>query len=154
NVITTDIENSKLTNIVKKYSSGEVEATKELESKIFKNQEMQEVNLIEEELKQKEEEVNQIEGLISLEEKYDKYLNRDVFFVEDVDDGNKRVFLKPFLKAEVPPVLVEKIIHKIANNQSIEGLLNFWKLALLNENAAARKGLYNFIMKQNLFVTR
>lgn len=146
-----DDELNKLISLVRDAHSGNQESLDELEKLLFSK------NLKDESLSEVKEKVSVAENALSeaevdLEEAYlyEKYLsNKDIFHI----DGDK-FYLKPFINAEMPRVLVQEFANLIRLNKDIQPLLNFWKLALLNENKEARRGLYKFIKNQDLFVTK
>lgn len=106
-------------------------------------------------LKQKHNEAIQLEADIKTEEKKEEakiILAENYPTVFTVIENN--VFLKGFESVVMPENLVHKIIQCIDQKEPVESFVNFWKLALLNPNPEARKGLFKYIQKQNLIITK
>ena len=68
-----------------------------------------------------------------------------------IKDGN--LYLKPFVNVRMPKTLVNRVIDFVKANTSLDPLINFWKLALLNPNEIARTKLFDYLSRQNITLT-
>ncbi len=66
---------------------------------------------------------------------------------------NLNVYLKPFIDVRFPKTLVNRFIDFIKAKTSLNPLINFWKLALLNPNEIARTKLFDYLANQNITLT-
>lgn len=139
-------EMDQLVDLIKEASAGNQEATDSLKETLF-NQKREGV------LSEIQEVAGEIESLdteLSLKEKYHEVLKE---YFEIVTEGSvTKLYLKGF-KAEIPPLLADRFVKEVTLGNSIQPLINFWKLTLTNPNPEARRGLYNFIKKQKLILT-
>lgn len=63
------------------------------------------------------------------------------------------VTMKGFEKIVMPMLLVNKITEFLKKNISIEPLLNFWSLCLLNSNEVARTRLFEYLSRHKFIIT-
>jgi len=68
-----------------------------------------------------------------------------------IKDGN--LYLKPFVNIRMPKTLVDRVIDFVKADTSLDPLINFWKLALLNPNEIARTKLFDYLSRQNITLT-
>lgn len=66
---------------------------------------------------------------------------------------NNNAYLKPFCEVRLPKTLVNRFVDFIKAGSSLDPLINFWKLALLNPNEIARTKLFDYLANQNITVT-
>lgn len=113
------------------------------------------IDILKPALKDQKEKIGDLEENVKKEERKAEAKNilalkfPEVFTVKDDE-----VFLKGFESVVMPQNLVHKIIQCIDQNEEVESFINFWKLALMNPNPEARKGLFKYIQKQNLIITK
>ena len=151
-------EMDELIHLIKESSNGDEKSLNQLKEKLFvetgEDDVLQELSEV---IAETESTVEELKDEINVQKKvkldYKKHLNDGDFKVVK-EDGVQKVYLKPFINAEMPSLLVDKIVKSKSMGDSIDNLINFWMASLLNENADARRGLYNFISKQNLYVTK
>lgn len=67
--------------------------------------------------------------------------------------NNRNLYLKPFDKVALPRLLCTRLKEFISAGTSLDPLINFWKLALLNPNEIARTKLFDYLSGQNLTLT-
>lgn len=146
----------KTLDLVRKASSGDEEAEKELSEKINKP--------IEEVLPEMAPELKQIKQEVVKDEiKYNnaksEFSSNNIECLEKHPDfevietnGVKKYYLKGF-KSDLPDVVVKKFVQLINAGEDFSHLIKFWQMNLLNPNEEARRGLYKYITKQKLIVT-
>jgi hypothetical protein len=85
----------------------------------------------------------------NLDEESEKILRTSKLFT--IKGGN--AYLTPFTQVRLPKTLVDRFVDFIKADTSLEPLINFWKLALLNPNEIARTKLFDYLANQNITVT-
>lgn len=145
-------EMSQYLDLVKKSKDGDVDSINELKDKLFKEREKDDEMIeLENEVVEVTGELDTVNKELEFTKNYDEIKKKsDIFEIKNIDN-REAVYIKGF-QAELPPMLVDEFIKLLFNGEDINSLLNFWKANLLNKNAEARRGLYNFIKKQKLIV--
>lgn len=96
----------------------------------------------------KEKKVLLAEQAESIKEVND-YLKGDSRFI--VKDGE--VYLAPFMEIPMPKELVTEILNWMDRGDSLQPLINFWMLAMLNPNPIARTKLFSYLTRHKLIIT-
>lgn len=63
------------------------------------------------------------------------------------------MFLDPFTTVPLPKELIQELQYFSVTGQSLEPLVNFWQLALLNPNPIARTKLFAYLSRHKLIIT-
>jgi len=63
------------------------------------------------------------------------------------------MYLSPFTTVPLPMTLIEELQYFTVTGQSLEPLVNFWQLALLNPNPIARTKLFDYLSRHKLIIT-
>jgi hypothetical protein len=154
----SDDEAKDALNLMKKSNDGDLESQQKIKETLLIEKEKHVEKLVPE-ITEMKNSINISEKQIqSKQEIYEsnqliKNLKDHPAFEVIQKDMDIKYFLKGF-SAELPMNIVQKFVELISKNQSIEHLILFWEMNLLNDNPEGRRGLYKYLTKQKLIITQ
>jgi len=86
-------------------------------------------------------------------EKYAALLAEAHLIHPDLYSKNNSLYHKATKTLSIPEVVAKEIVRRHVEKESLDSIMNFWKLTALNPNPQAREGLFRFITDLDLTLT-